>query len=131
MPCSRRCSTAPPPPCCAPKPGARPRDRALRELVGELSTLSPEFRDHWTAHDVLIRHDGIKRLRHPEAGYLDLTFQSLDLPAPRPKTGSSSAPVGRPPDPGRRSPPATPRPAGPAVPAGRSPWRGAGRRPRG
>jgi transcriptional regulator with XRE-family HTH domain len=57
-----------------------PRDRALRDLIGELSTLSPEFRDRWAAHDVLIRHDGIKRLRHPEAGHLELTFQHLDLP---------------------------------------------------
>ncbi|GAA4248339.1 helix-turn-helix transcriptional regulator [Dactylosporangium darangshiense] len=57
-----------------------PRDRALRDLIGELSTLSPEFRDQWAAHDVLIRHDGIKRLQHPEVGHLELTFQHLDLP---------------------------------------------------
>ncbi|MEV5302966.1 MmyB family transcriptional regulator [Amycolatopsis methanolica] len=62
--------------------GRERRDRALRELVGELSTLSPEFRGHWAAHDVLMRHDGIKRLRHPDVGHLDLTFQSLDLPLP-------------------------------------------------
>lgn len=60
--------------------GREPRDRALRELVGELSTLSPEFRRLWAAHDVLIRHDGIKRLQHPDVGHLELTFQSLDLP---------------------------------------------------
>jgi transcriptional regulator with XRE-family HTH domain len=57
-----------------------PRDRALRDLIGELSTLSPEFRDQWAAHDVLIRHDGVKRLQHPEVGRLELTFQQLDLP---------------------------------------------------
>src|SRR5919108_82750 len=60
--------------------GREPRDRVLRELVGELSTLSPEFRSQWAAHDVLIRHDGIKRLQHPDVGHLELTFQSLDLP---------------------------------------------------
>lgn len=60
--------------------GREPRDRALRELVGELSTLSPEFRSQWAAHDVLMRHDGIKRLQHPDVGHLELTFQSLDLP---------------------------------------------------
>ncbi|GAA1031523.1 MULTISPECIES: helix-turn-helix transcriptional regulator [Amycolatopsis] len=60
--------------------GREPRDRALRELVGELCTLSPEFREQWAAHDVLIRHDGVKRLHHPEVGRLELTFQSLDLP---------------------------------------------------
>lgn len=60
--------------------GRDPRDRALRELVGDLSTLSPEFRGRWAAHDVLIRHDGVKRLQHPDVGHLELTFQSLDLP---------------------------------------------------
>ncbi|WP_239106485.1 hypothetical protein [Streptomyces rubrogriseus] len=58
----------------------RAHDRALRELIGELSTLSPEFRKQWADHDVRIRHDGVKLLRHPEAGDLELTYQSLDLP---------------------------------------------------
>ncbi|KOT60374.1 MULTISPECIES: helix-turn-helix transcriptional regulator [Streptomyces] len=62
--------------------GREPRDRALRELVGELSALSPEFRSRWAAHDVLMRHDGVKRLRHPQVGHRELTFQSLDLPLP-------------------------------------------------
>ncbi|WP_177246368.1 MmyB family transcriptional regulator [Actinacidiphila alni] len=62
--------------------GREPDDRALRELVGELSTLSPEFRGHWAAHDVLIHHDGVKLLRHPDVGRLELTFQSLELPRP-------------------------------------------------
>lgn len=57
-----------------------PQDRALRALIGELSTLSPEFRTQWAAHDVRIRHDGAKRLRHPEVGDLDLVYQTLDLP---------------------------------------------------
>ncbi|WP_406635851.1 helix-turn-helix transcriptional regulator [Amycolatopsis sp. WGS_07] len=57
-----------------------PHDRALRELIGELCTLSPEFRGLWAVHDVLIRHDGVKRLQHPDVGQLELTFQSLDLP---------------------------------------------------
>ena len=60
--------------------GHEPRDRALRDLIGELSTLSSEFRNQWAAHDVLIRHDGIKRIRHPDVGDLELTFQQLDLP---------------------------------------------------
>jgi hypothetical protein len=29
---------------------------------------------------VSARHDGVKRLRHPEVGDLELIFQSLDLP---------------------------------------------------
>ena len=60
--------------------GREPNDKALRELVGELSTLSPEFRTLWASHDIRFRHDGIKRLQHPVAGYLELTYQSLALP---------------------------------------------------
>ncbi|MBE1577700.1 helix-turn-helix transcriptional regulator [Amycolatopsis roodepoortensis] len=60
--------------------GREPHDRALRDLIGELSTLSPDFRTLWAAHDVRIRHDGVKRLRHPEVGELELTYRSLDLP---------------------------------------------------
>ncbi|MFI8949692.1 helix-turn-helix transcriptional regulator [Streptomyces sp. NPDC053750] len=60
--------------------GREPQDRALRELIGELSTLSPEFRTQWAAHDVRIRHDGSKRLHHPDVGELELCYQSLDLP---------------------------------------------------
>ena len=62
--------------------GREPRDRALRELVGELSTLSPDFRRQWAEHDVLMRHDGVKRLQHPDVGRMELPFQSLDLPLP-------------------------------------------------
>ncbi|MFJ9123700.1 helix-turn-helix transcriptional regulator [Streptomyces sp. NPDC102340] len=60
--------------------GREPHDRALRELIGELSTLSTEFRSQWAAHDVRIRHEGIKRLRHPDVGDLELSYLSLDLP---------------------------------------------------
>ncbi|WP_336712220.1 helix-turn-helix transcriptional regulator [Arthrobacter sp. USHLN218] len=61
--------------------GRAPDDKALRELVGELSTLSPEFRTLWAAHDIRFRHEGIKRLQHPVVGYLELFYQSLALPA--------------------------------------------------
>jgi transcriptional regulator with XRE-family HTH domain len=60
--------------------GREPHDRTLRELIGELSTLSPEFRTLWAAHDVRIRHDGSKRLQHPEVGRIELIYQSVDLP---------------------------------------------------
>ncbi|MEO3876214.1 beta-eliminating lyase-related protein [Nonomuraea sp. B12E4] len=60
--------------------GREPHDRALRDLVGELSMLSTEFRSQWAVHDVRIRHDGSKRLWHPQIGDLELTYQSLDLP---------------------------------------------------
>ncbi|MFG3157022.1 helix-turn-helix transcriptional regulator [Streptomyces sp. NPDC048219] len=63
--------------------GREPHDRALRELVSELSTLSPDFRTMWASHDVRIRHEGIKRLNHPEVGTVEMTFRSLDLPLPQ------------------------------------------------
>ncbi|MCK2215224.1 helix-turn-helix transcriptional regulator [Actinomadura sp. ATCC 31491] len=60
--------------------GRDPHDRALRDLVGELSTLSTGFRGQWAAHDVRISHVGSKRLWHPQVGDLELTYRSLDLP---------------------------------------------------
>lgn len=60
--------------------GREPHDRSLRELIGELSTLSPEFRMLWASHDIRFSHEGTKRLRHPVVGYLELTYQSLALP---------------------------------------------------
>lgn len=60
--------------------GRAPNDPSLRALVGELSTLSPEFRTLWASHDIRFRHEGIKRLRHPVVGELELTYQSLTLP---------------------------------------------------
>ena len=60
--------------------GRRPHDTQLRELVGELSTVSEEFRVRWAAHDVRIHHNGAKQFRHPVVGGLDLTYCTLDLP---------------------------------------------------
>ena len=62
--------------------GRNPGDRALRELVGELSTVSAEFRTMWASHDVRSRHEGTKRLQHPVVGYLELTYQSAELANP-------------------------------------------------
>lgn len=60
--------------------GREPYDKALRELIGELSTVSEQFSAYWAAHDIRIRHEGTKRLRHPEIGEIELTYQSVDLP---------------------------------------------------
>jgi transcriptional regulator with XRE-family HTH domain len=60
--------------------GRYPSDRALRELVGELSTVSTTFRTLWAAHNVRIHHGGVKRFHHPVTGTLELTYQPLDLP---------------------------------------------------
>ena len=66
--------------CCAPRPAATPHDKDLRELVGELSTVSEEFRTRWAAHDVRIHHAGAKQFRHPAVGDLELIYHTLDLP---------------------------------------------------
>jgi transcriptional regulator with XRE-family HTH domain len=60
--------------------GRRPHDTQLRELVGELSTVSDEFRTRWAAHNVRIHHNGAKRFHHPVVGTLDLGYCTLDLP---------------------------------------------------
>ena len=61
--------------------GRNPCDRALIELVGELSTRSEIFRARWASHDVRFHRSGQKRLRHPVVGQLDLDFESMELPS--------------------------------------------------
>ncbi len=61
--------------------GRDPFDRALSGLVGELSTRSDDFRVRWAAHDVRIHSTGVKRLRHPVVGDLDLPFESMPVEA--------------------------------------------------
>ncbi len=56
-----------------------PHDKALQELIGELSTQSDEFRRHWAAHNVRTHRAGIKKLHHPLVGDLDLNFESAEL----------------------------------------------------
>lgn len=62
------------------KAGRYPNDKALRELVGELSTVSTEFRTRWAAHRMRIHHGGVKRFHHPDADPLQLTYQPMELP---------------------------------------------------
>ncbi|WP_448070675.1 helix-turn-helix transcriptional regulator [Georgenia yuyongxinii] len=61
--------------------GRDPHNEDLRDLVGELSTLSEEFRTRWAGHDVRIHHAGRKQFNHPVVGPLDLVYQSLNLVA--------------------------------------------------
>jgi hypothetical protein len=49
--------------------GRYPNDKALRELVGELSTVSTEFRTRWAAHNVRIHHGGVKRSTTPTPAF--------------------------------------------------------------
>src|SRR4051794_19661963 len=61
--------------------GRNPHDKALIELVGELSTRSDLFRRRWASHDVQLHRSGRKRLHHPAVGQLDLDYESMELPS--------------------------------------------------
>ncbi|CAM03962.1 helix-turn-helix protein [Saccharopolyspora erythraea NRRL 2338] len=61
--------------------GRNPHDKALIELVGELSTRSEVFRQRWASHDVQFHRSGRKRLHHPVVGRLDLNYESMELPS--------------------------------------------------
>lgn len=57
--------------------GCHPDDPKLSALVGELSVKSEEFRRLWATHDVKEKSFGVKRIRHPLAGELTLSFEHL------------------------------------------------------
>ncbi|MEU3648409.1 hypothetical protein AB0E59_33885 [Lentzea sp. NPDC034063] len=61
--------------------GRDPRDRALTDLVGELSTRSEDFRTRWASHDVRPHRTGVKQFHHPVIGDLDLGFETVRLTA--------------------------------------------------
>jgi transcriptional regulator with XRE-family HTH domain len=61
--------------------GRDPYDRALSDLVGELSTRSEEFRTRWAAHNVRQHYTGTKLVTHPIVGALDLTFNAFSISA--------------------------------------------------
>lgn len=60
--------------------GQHPGDRALADLVQELSAGSEDFRRWWSEHHVLQRSHGSKRLRHPVVGPLTVDYETLTLP---------------------------------------------------
>ncbi|WP_195760737.1 MmyB family transcriptional regulator [Agromyces kandeliae] len=59
--------------------GRDPYDRGLQDLVGELSTLSDEFRTKWGTHDVRHHGSGVKPFRHHAVGDLTLAYEGLEL----------------------------------------------------
>jgi transcriptional regulator with XRE-family HTH domain len=61
--------------------GQNPHDKALSNLIGELSTRSDHFRTWWAAHNVRFHRTGVKRFHHPVVGDLTLTYEALDLAA--------------------------------------------------
>ncbi|WP_429458829.1 helix-turn-helix domain-containing protein [Microbacterium sp. ZKA21] len=61
--------------------GRDPHDKALQDLVGELSTQSDVFRRLWAAHDVRQHGAGTKRYRHPIVGDVTLAYEELAITA--------------------------------------------------
>ena len=55
-------------------------------LVAELCRSSPEFEALWQDNDVVAHGEGVKCIRHPEAGTLDLEFSSFAVEG-RPELG--------------------------------------------
>jgi transcriptional regulator with XRE-family HTH domain len=60
--------------------GRDPLDHDLTALIGELSTLSSQFRTDWAEQDVHEHRTGQKVYRHPEVGELEVTFDVFELP---------------------------------------------------
>ena len=61
--------------------GRDPRDKALHDLVGELSTRSTEFRTRWGAHNVRHHGTGAKTFHHHIVGDLTLAYEGLEMTA--------------------------------------------------
>ena len=58
----------------------------ITQLVDELSRMSPEFDALWRDNDVVAHGEGLKRIRHPELGVLDLEFSAFAVDG-RPELG--------------------------------------------
>jgi transcriptional regulator with XRE-family HTH domain len=59
--------------------GQFPDDRALAELVGQLTIASPDFARAWSQHRVYNCTTGTKHLHHPTVGRMDLDFTVLTV----------------------------------------------------
>lgn len=60
--------------------GRHPGDRSLAELVGQLTMNCDEFASLWARHPVRTCTSGLKFLRHPMVGAMELSFENLVLP---------------------------------------------------
>ncbi|MFB8181291.1 helix-turn-helix transcriptional regulator [Streptomyces sp. NPDC055966] len=61
--------------------GRNPHDKALSDLIGELSTRGDTFRERWARHEVRRHRAGAKRLNHPLVGQLTFTYETMELAA--------------------------------------------------
>jgi len=60
--------------------GRDPRDRALIDLIGELSTRSDEFVARWARQNVRLHRTARKRLHNRVVGDIELTGNALEMP---------------------------------------------------
>ncbi|WP_427892601.1 helix-turn-helix transcriptional regulator [Kribbella sp. GL6] len=61
--------------------GQNPHDKALSDLIGELSTRSETFRTRWADHNVRFHRSGRKKLHHPVVGNLEIDFEAMEFPS--------------------------------------------------
>ncbi|MDR6867922.1 transcriptional regulator with XRE-family HTH domain [Microbacterium resistens] len=61
--------------------GRDPYDKAMHDLVGELSTRSDEFRTRWGAHNVRQHSTGMKTFHHHAVGDVTLVYEEMKLAA--------------------------------------------------
>jgi len=61
--------------------GRNPYDKALSDLIGELSTRGDTFRQRWARHEVRRHRAGAKRLNHPLVGPLTFAYETMELAA--------------------------------------------------
>ncbi|MFE4481391.1 MULTISPECIES: helix-turn-helix transcriptional regulator [Streptomycetaceae] len=62
--------------------GRSPHDKALTDLIGELSIRGGDaFRQRWARHDVRRHRAGAKRIHHPLVGDLTFTYETTQLTA--------------------------------------------------
>lgn len=59
--------------------GRAPHDRALSNLIGELSTRDETFRNLWASHNVREHPSGSKSLHHPVMGDVEVSFEGMQL----------------------------------------------------
>ena len=58
--------------------GRNPHDAELQSLIGELSTVSEDFRTRWGAHNVRHHAHGNKFFRHPVVGDLHMVYEAME-----------------------------------------------------
>ncbi|WP_034260866.1 helix-turn-helix domain-containing protein [Actinospica robiniae] len=61
--------------------GHNPHDKALSDLIGELSTRGDTFRQRWARHDVRRHRAGAKRITHPLVGEMTFNYETMQLTA--------------------------------------------------